>query len=155
MSYFGQDNGSPQSFVFASLKETYERFEWSVSIQRPALEFSALEVVSPNRFSIGGSGTATVLTAPLYKAKAWYRVTTSGITGSEQHVLRADSAGRLNMALTLGPGNPHQQYTPEAAAHDTLTCSTRLNMGTLTNPPFVVVGAGCSFYRTAVEATRV
>lgn len=155
MSYFEQYNGTPQSFVFSSIKETYERFEWSVSMQRPAVEFSALDVASPNRFSVAGSGTATVSTAPLYRAKAWYRVTTSGIGGSEQHLLQADSTGRLTMKISLGPGNPHQQYTPEAATHDTLTCATRLDVGDITHIPFMVVGDGCSFYRTAVTVSRI
>jgi S-formylglutathione hydrolase FrmB len=77
---------TPASFTFKAGEPDYEVFGWTVHVERPAMEWSTLEVLAPNRFRITGSGTA--------------HVTPPGRTEA--------------IVVDLGPGNPFQAYTAPA-----------------------------------------
>jgi S-formylglutathione hydrolase FrmB len=104
-------------FNVRRIEPAYDAYGWHVEIDRPALEFSELRNASRTGFALRGSGTGTVTTAPLYAAgsQATVEWVTGGGTRSEQTVVGADC--RLRITVPLGPGNPYQQYTPEAQAH--------------------------------------
>jgi hypothetical protein len=76
------------------------------------LEFSRLSAAGRAGFQLTGSGTATVRTPALYRASGEYRVTVAG----HARLLTADRHGRLRIALTLGPSNRFQDFTPEEKA---------------------------------------
>jgi hypothetical protein len=133
----------PSSFTYSSIRSQYAVYDWTVEVQRPVLEFSALEVAGARRFSVIGSGTATVVTAPLYDPYAPHTVTTLGIDGWRHRIVRADHEGRLTITLALGPGNAFQQYSPAADGASTEDGPA--------DTPFYVRGNGSRFYRSSVS----
>jgi hypothetical protein len=60
-----------------------------------------------------------VRTARYFKPHARVRATIRTGSGKKTLRLRAGRFGRVTVPLTLGPGNPDQQYTPQAAADGT------------------------------------
>jgi S-formylglutathione hydrolase FrmB len=144
----GHDSNTPRSFIYTSIDPNYAQYNWSVTIDRPALEFSALEVDQPRQFSVIGSGTATVVTAGAFTPGHTYNVTSTTSSGQTtmQSVI-ADTDGRLTIPLTLGPGNPYQQYSPQA---DQAGVGATPPPGAITNLPFYTEGNGSFFYQTTV-----
>ena len=112
MAAFAERRPDPSPFTYRSIESNYEVFGWQVLLDRPVVEFSALQDVTERGFTLAGSGTATVLTAPVYAPGRAYEVR----VGTDRRTLRADGAGRLRVEVDLGPPNPMQQrFTP---AHD-------------------------------------
>ncbi|MBL7490259.1 hypothetical protein I6A62_19705 [Frankia sp. AgW1.1] len=151
MRFFAEKHTLPTAFTYASIKPAYTAYDWTVTVKRPALEFSALEVASAERFSVVGSGTATVVTGALYAPGVKYRITTAAAGGSKTDSVTADGNGRLTLPVDLGPANPAQQYTA-AADHTTPTGNTAPSA--ITDPPFYTRGNGSSFYRTQILISR-
>ena len=85
----------------------YEVYGWRVSINRAALEWSRLEDASRSGFTLSGSGSALVATAPLYRAGHVYTVT----VGKAVRRIAAGRHRRLRIAVPLGPANRFQEYT--------------------------------------------
>lgn len=146
MDYFDtRDIAVPTSFTYVSIAPTYTVYDWTVELDRTALEFSALEVLGVGNFRVTGSGTATVVTGALYKPGHEYTVTLNAPGGtSERQSVQANHQGRLALSLDLGPGNPYQQYSPlaEQASSGTLAGADDL--------PFYVRGNGSRFFQTTV-----
>jgi hypothetical protein len=65
-------------------------------------------------FTLSGSGSATVTTAPLFAPGHAYRVVGHTQRGIVQGTQTANARGRLRIAVRLGPGNAVQQFTPAA-----------------------------------------
>ncbi|HYD10479.1 MAG TPA: alpha/beta hydrolase family protein [Acidimicrobiales bacterium] len=84
-THFAANHTTPTTFTFKAGEPTYDVFGWHVELDRPAMEWSTLQVLSPTHARITGSGTAHV-TAP------------NGTTRT----------------VDLGPGNPFQAYTAPA-----------------------------------------
>jgi hypothetical protein len=57
-----------------------------------------LDDVRPDGFTVSGSGTVPIVTAPSYKAGHPYDIELN----SARHVLRADTDGRLHLTIRLG-----------------------------------------------------
>jgi S-formylglutathione hydrolase FrmB len=110
MRRFRQGSKPPARITFKAVEPSYSAYGWSVSIKRPALEFSELSKADKRGFTLSGSGSASVTTPARYKRGASYRVTIRG----KARVLRANARGRLRIAVPLGPGNRAQQYTAGA-----------------------------------------
>jgi S-formylglutathione hydrolase FrmB len=147
-------NSNPSSFVYASVGSSYDQYGWSVGVNRPAEEFSALQVNGaglfgfPGVLSLVGSGTATVVTPPDFQPGRSYEVFSYGsATGASIESVIASNSGQLTLTLALGPGNPYQQYSPQADQYG-LTASPPA--GAVTNVPFYTEGNGSFFYRTTV-----
>jgi S-formylglutathione hydrolase FrmB len=149
--FFSLHHALPTSFTYASTKPNYSVYDWNVSLQRRAVEFSALDVASAARFSVVGSGNATVVTGALYEPNRKYAVTISDATNSKTKSITTDADGRLTLTLHLGPPNPAQQYTIAAAAHARTTAP---NQPVTSHPPFLVRGSGSTFYRTRISVAR-
>jgi S-formylglutathione hydrolase FrmB len=110
MAIFAEQRPDPASFAYRAIEADYDVYDWRVSLDRPVVEFSELDVESPNRFAVSGSGTATVLTPPTFDPGSDYIIDIDG----EQTVLTAGDGGRLRIDIPLGPGNPvQQQFTPD------------------------------------------
>lgn len=137
-----QSQANPASFSYTTIDTNYQVYGWNVGMARTKVEFSSLEVTDPNTFSMIGSGTATVMTAPLPQINAIYKVTlTGGSSGATKTIyIRTDSSGRAVIPVVLGPANPYQQYTAEADAGSTAAGPDAASV------PFTVRGTGSRFY---------
>jgi hypothetical protein len=114
MATFARPARPPARVTYRAIEPAYRVYGWSVRVRRPALEFSELRGASRRGFTLRGSGTAGVVTPPVFAAGERLRVRVRDHRGLRTSTLRADRAGRLRIALTLGPGNTAQQDTPGA-----------------------------------------
>lgn len=114
---FAEPLPPPSPFTYRSIEPAYEAYGWRVEIKRPALEFSELRDASRRRFALVGSGTATVTTPPRYAPGREVAVELLTGEGVERRQVAVDADCRLRLAVPLGPGNPYQQYSPQARAH--------------------------------------
>ncbi|MBL7490260.1 hypothetical protein I6A60_36420 [Frankia sp. AgB1.9] len=148
MSYFATRHSLPTSFTYDSIDPSYNVYDWTVTMKRPALEFSALEVKGADRFTVAGSGTAQVVTGALYVPGRKYEVTVAspGNTAAAQS-LRATADGRLDLTVPLGPGNPRQQYLG-------VPTNPPGTPGSNTGMPFYVRGDASKFTQVTVTITQ-
>jgi hypothetical protein len=109
---FAHPPAPPSPFSFRAVEPSYSVYGWRVTVQRPALEFSELRGASRHGFKLLGSGSGTVRTARYFKPNSVVLAT----IGTKTRKLRAGRYGRVTLKVPLGPGNPDQQYTPQAAA---------------------------------------
>jgi S-formylglutathione hydrolase FrmB len=140
-----QHRATPRSFTFSSIRPQYSAYGWTVLMRRDDTEFSALEVARERRFTVVGNGSATVLTPSLARPGRRYHVTVRDHAGASVWSATADAQGRLTIPLALGPGNPHQQYSPQAD-----TSSTGPSPD---NAPFHTRGNSSRFNRAEVTIT--
>ena len=120
---------NPSSFTYTSADATYSVYGWRVAMRRKAREFSTLENASRREFSLAGSGSATVLTAPYYRAGARYDVTLFGDrTPVRTEALTAGRDRRLAIPVPLGPSNPYKQDTAQAQAAGTTVYTTTVTI---------------------------
>src|SRR4051794_12650221 len=119
MKTFANPPARPSPFDFRAVEPKYWVYGWRVRVDRPALEFSDLRGASRRGFKLFGSGTAKVRTARYFKPHSRVRARIRTGNGTKTRTLRAGRFGRVTVALVLGPGNPDQQYTPQAAADGT------------------------------------
>jgi len=125
MAAFAHPPPGPSPFTFAAVEPAYKVYGWNVAITRPALEWSRLENAGRAGFTLAGSGSGKVTTAPLFRPGAVYPVA----VGTDQRRLRADPSGRLAIDVQLGPGNLYQQYTLQAQAAGTKVYRTAVRIG--------------------------
>ncbi|MEA2410086.1 MAG: hypothetical protein QOC77_647 [Thermoleophilaceae bacterium] len=130
MKTFAHPPAPPSPFDFRAVEPTYSVYGWRVQVKRPALEFSELRAASRGGFDLFGSGTAKVRTARYFKPHSLVRVKirTGASAAAETRKLRAGRFGRVTVAVPLGPGNPDQQYTPQASADGTKTFTTHVRL---------------------------
>jgi hypothetical protein len=112
MATFAHPAAPPAGVSFRTIEPSYGVYGWRVAVHRPALEFSELRAASRRSFTLRGSGTASVVTPRVFTARQRLRVRVRDHRGSHTRALVADGAGRLHVAITLGPGNAGQQDTP-------------------------------------------
>jgi hypothetical protein len=126
MRTFAHPPAPPSPFDYRSIEPAYGAYGWHVAINRPALEFSELVGAGKRGFELLGSGSATVTTARLYapRSKVVARVRTG--TGVTTRTLTADRAGRVKVAVPIGPGNPDQEYSPAATAAGTTVYTAKV-----------------------------
>jgi S-formylglutathione hydrolase FrmB len=109
MQVFSENRPDPAAFTYRAIEPSYFIFDWSVSLDRAAVEFSELAVTA-NGFAVSGSGDAAVVTGPVYTPLAAYDVTLTGAFGQQVVQVVADAAGRLAVDVPLGAANLAQQY---------------------------------------------
>jgi S-formylglutathione hydrolase FrmB len=124
MRTFAHPPAPPSPFSFRAVDPTYSVYGWRVSVKRPALEFSELRRASAKGFTLAGSGSAGVRTPPYFKPHSVVRAT----IGTRRKTLRAGRFGRVTVQVPLGPGNPNQEYTPEARASGTKVFATKVEL---------------------------
>ncbi|MDQ6608067.1 MAG: hypothetical protein M3Z06_16165 [Actinomycetota bacterium] len=93
MANFAHPARNPSPFTYSSADDQYSVYRWTVSMHRTAREFSTLSNANRWSFSLAGSGSATVLTPPVYKPGARYTVELSG-----------DQVARHTLVLTAQRG---------------------------------------------------
>jgi S-formylglutathione hydrolase FrmB len=105
MRAFAHGVATPLRFDFKSADADYSIYGWRVVMHRRVQEFSALAGVDAHSFTLAGSGSATVPTAPVVPL-ANYAITTKLADGSVRHaVTRSGADGRLRISVPLGPSN--------------------------------------------------
>lgn len=117
MDVFTKPPSAPARVTYRSIDLYYEVFGWSVSLDRPAREFSELRNADASGFDLLGSGSAVVTTpagyfspgTPLTAELSSDDVPSTGIAA------KADDQGRLQIPIELGPGNPYDEYSGDAA----------------------------------------
>lgn len=105
----------PRKVTYTNADPTYTIYGWRIAMHRTAQEFSTLEHANRRGFALAGSGTATVLTAPLFVPHARYTMTLKTATVRRTVKVRASRKRRLRIEVPLGPPNPQQQFTAGAA----------------------------------------
>lgn len=128
MQTFAHPSAPPSPFNFTTADPAYDVYGWHVAMDRPALEFSELRDAGEHGFEIRGSGSASVTTAGLFRPGATVRAVIRSGTGTVTRALRADRDGRIGVDLTLGPGNPYQQYSPQAQATGSTVYRARVDL---------------------------
>ncbi len=115
MQNFRQPVPAPAATSFTTIENQYTAYGWQVRLDRPVLEFSTLGNATTQGFSFTGSGDAVVTTPALFQPGRSFHV---GITHGDASItlaIAADGMGRLSIPFTLGPANPYQEYTVQAA----------------------------------------
>jgi S-formylglutathione hydrolase FrmB len=115
MNDFAHPLAAPSPVYYTTAAPAYSVFGWSVAIDRAAGEMSTLSGATAAGFALAGSGTATVTTPAGYKRHTRYRITVSDGAGTATTTERAGANRRLTIHLSLGPSNPAQEYTAQAA----------------------------------------
>jgi hypothetical protein len=129
MADFAHPVRNPSPFTYTSADDQYSVYRWSVSMHRKAREFSTLKNASRWSFTLSGSGSATVLTPPVYQRGARYNVALSGAHIAPQTlVLTARRGRRLKLELPLGPANPYPQDTLQAQVAGTAVYTTTVRI---------------------------
>jgi S-formylglutathione hydrolase FrmB len=113
MERFANPVDPPSPLTYTSIDPSYEAWGWQVAIDRPALEFSRLVDASADGFQLVGSGAARVTTAPLFEPRAAVTVHVDDADGVRDIAVLADGDGALLVPVSLGPGNPQQQLSPQ------------------------------------------
>ncbi len=126
---FAHPAPAPAQFTYTSADNSYSIYGWQVRMHRPVREFSTLSQVSVRGFDLSGSGSAAVLSAPIYHPNAYYAVQTYG-DGAHGHrtSVRARRDGRLALRVKLGPSNPYRQDTTQAQTHGTAVYTTTVSI---------------------------
>jgi S-formylglutathione hydrolase FrmB len=110
MRAFARPPAPPRAVSYRSIEPAYTVYGWRVALARPALEFSALDGADRSGFVLRGSGRATVTTPALYRPGGRLLATIATRGARRRSTVVANPQGRLTLNLTLGPGNPGQQY---------------------------------------------
>jgi S-formylglutathione hydrolase FrmB len=133
-------------FSYSTIAEQYSMYGWNVQMQRNALEFSSLEVANPQKFSVIGSGSATVQTPTIGAPNIQFRATVTNFSKPElssNFLVYSGSDGRLSVSVPIGTPNPFQQFTAAANAISTGPSTDQV--------PFQVFNNGSRFYRADVK----
>lgn len=127
MASFADPPAPPPAVHYTSAEGSYGVYGWGVTMHRTAREFSSLENARRGGFELSGSGSATVVTPPVYRPRRAYRAKLYGSFGSRTVVLRPRGR-RLRIEVPLGPANPYQQYTAAAAVAGTKSYRTSVSI---------------------------
>jgi len=126
MAAFKRRVAAPNAITYQSADDAYSVYGWRVRVHRTAREFSYLRHARCRRFTVAGSGSATVTTPRCLKPKGEYRVRIHGEHAAGRVRARASRSGRLRLRVPLGPPNPYQEYTAQAEAAGTAVYRTRV-----------------------------
>lgn len=101
----------PTSFRYRSIAPHFSAWGYDITVKRDVREFLDLTQVALGSLTLQGSGSATVTTAGRYTPGLPYRV--EGATDAASVVV-ADAAGRLRLAVDLGPSHAQDQFTQQS-----------------------------------------
>lgn len=116
MARFAHPPPPPAAVTYTSAAPSYDEFGWQVGVDRPAPAFSTLTGARAGGFALSGDGTAVVVTPPLYRPGAPYRIVTRGGAGAGAGtaVVTADALGRLHVPVPLAAPAPGRCGPPTA-----------------------------------------
>ncbi|HMC53179.1 MAG TPA: hypothetical protein VKI64_10500, partial [Acidimicrobiales bacterium] len=103
----------PAAFSARSARPAgFTAWGWTFTPHRDVREFVYLTAVSSGGLGVTGSGSLSVVTAPLYRPRTLYWITAAG----PPQPVTADDQGRLAFLLDLGPSHESQQSDFSATA---------------------------------------
>lgn len=94
----------PRRVSYLSYDDLYQAWGWRVALQRDARDVSELRYATRRGFTLTGTGTAAVRTAPLFAPGERVRVRLRGYRLRAVTTAEADSAGRLLLSVPLSDG---------------------------------------------------
>ncbi len=128
MADFAAHRAAPTQFTYISADADYVVWGWHVHLRRTAAELSALQHAGAGGFAVSGSGTATVVTPPVYAAGSVHLVVVRTRSVTSTVSVAADVNGRLRVTVPLGPANPDQEFTAAANAVGTRVYTTNVTI---------------------------
>jgi S-formylglutathione hydrolase FrmB len=127
MEDFAHPLGAPARIYYKSADTSYSIYGWRVTMHRAVREFSSLSNAWQGGFDLHGSGSATVVTPAVFGVRRTYEVRLEGISGTRLERVRS-VAGRLTLAVPLGPSNTVQEYPLDGPATATHVYTTRVSI---------------------------
>jgi S-formylglutathione hydrolase FrmB len=129
MDGFAHPEPPPAQVNYTSADDSYAVYGWQVTIHRHAREFSTLHNATTGGFQLAGSGEASITTPPAYHAGTRYTIVVQpqGVPQSTTTAV-ADHDGRLRLSIPLGPSNPFQEDTAQAAQAGTTVFTTTVTI---------------------------
>lgn len=122
---FAHPAPTPTAFTYTSGDNAFDVYGWAVTWHRTAREFSTLTTSGSRRFLLSGSGSATVVTPATFVPGRRYAVRISDVATETQTLhVTAGADRRLHLTVPIGPDNPYQQETVQAAAAGTAVYTT-------------------------------
>ena len=103
MNDFAHPLRPPARITYESAEPSYEVYGWQVKLHPGVERFSTLTGAWKLGFSLSGSGSATVVTPPLYSRHRRYRVTITSPRGRTSRFQTAERNRRLTINVPLGP----------------------------------------------------
>ncbi len=95
---------APRTFDYTSADASYSQYGWRVTLRRRARQFSTLGGAGAGGFSLSGTGSASVTTAPKFRRGTVYAITLTDAGGRTQRLTRIVGPDRrLRIAISLGP----------------------------------------------------
>lgn len=93
----------PRTFDYTSADASYSQYGWRVTLHRAARRLSTLGGAGAGGFSLAGSGSASVTTAPLFRRHTRYAITVSGGGARTRRFTRTVGRDRrLQITVSLG-----------------------------------------------------
>ncbi len=94
---------APRTFDYTSADASYGQYGWRVTVHRAARQLSTLGGAGAGGFSLSGSGTASVTTAPLFRRHARYAIAvTDAGQGTRRFTRTVGRSRRLQIRVSLG-----------------------------------------------------
>ena len=115
MKRFAAATPPPATLTFKATEPDFSAWGYSVAMTRKVTEFATLSAVTATGFTLTGSGSAVVTTAPRYVADQQYQVAVTVRSVTTHRTVTATDDGQLTIPLVLGASNTVQQYSPNSA----------------------------------------
>lgn len=94
---------APRTFDYTSADASYRQYGWRVTLRRSARQFSTLSVTGGSGFALTGTGTASVVTAPLFRRGVRYAILVVSVGGRTERFMQvAPRDRRLRITTSLG-----------------------------------------------------
>jgi S-formylglutathione hydrolase FrmB len=130
MDVFAHPPATPGSIDYTSADPSYSAFGWQVNVVRKVREFSTLSSARADRFTLQGSGSATVRTPARYGRGVRLLVSVTSAQGTFPAFTRTVRVGRnhrLVVTVPLGPSNTAQEYPLDGPSLGTTVFTTRVS----------------------------
>jgi hypothetical protein len=101
MATFAKPPAAPTNWSYRTAESSAGVWGYSIRVTRATGDggYTDLSGVGPRGFTVSGSGTVTLITAPIYAAGHAYAIYRNG---ARQAAITADSHGRLHFTIKLG-----------------------------------------------------
>ena len=131
MASFASPPPTPSQVTYTSADPQYAVYGWTVRTHRAVREFSTLRSAGTAGFTLQGSGSAVVITPPIYRRGASYLVTIRTQNGASALLQRADGSCRLTLQVELGPSDTVPEYSIDGTSIGTAVYRTRVTIAPL------------------------
>src|SRR4051812_16024101 len=99
MAAFAHPPKTPDPFTYTTAERTFSVYGWRVAFKPTTMAWTELRDAGRHAFTLKGTGTADVTTAPRFRPGSKHTVT---VAGAPSTALHAGRAGRLHIKVALG-----------------------------------------------------